>query len=160
MHYDLSTFKFWCYKVLPLVYDDSLSYYEVLCKVVDYINKLIEQDKSFGDELTKLREDLATVQNWIDNYDTSKLKNDISIVQEWIDNYDTTYVKNLVEKFIANMIYVDISNSGYIIYHIPESWNDVKFYTTGLDITVPTENEYGHLVLSLFDNLQGTREEN
>ena len=140
MHYDLSTFKFWCYKVLPLVYDDSLSYYEVLCKVVNYINKLIEQDKIFGDELTKLREDLATVQ-------------------EWIDNYDTTYVKNLVEKFISNMIYVDISDSGYIIYHVPESWNDIKFYTTGLDITVPTENEYGHLVLSLYDNLQGTQEE-
>lgn len=141
MHYDLSTFKFWCYKVLPLVYDDSLSYYEVLCKVVNYINKLIEQDKIFGDELTKLREDLATVQ-------------------EWIDNYDTTYVKNLVEKFISNMIYVDISDSGYIIYHVPESWNDIKFYTTGLDITVPTESEYGHLVLSLYDNLQGTQEEN
>ena len=74
MHYDLSTFKFWCYKVLPLVYDDSLSYYEVLCKVVDYINKLIEQDKIFGDELTKLKEDLTTVQNWIDNYDTSYAK--------------------------------------------------------------------------------------
>lgn len=141
MHYDLSTFKFWCYKVLPLVYDDSLSYYEVLCKVVNYINKLIEQDKIFGDELTKLREDLATVQ-------------------EWIDNYDTTYVKNLVEKFISNMIYVDISDSGYIIYHVPESWNDIKFYTTGLDITVPTTNDYGHLVLSLFDNMQGTQEDN
>ena len=141
MHYDLSTFKFWCYKVLPLVYDDSLSYYEVLCKVVDYINKLIEQDKIFGDELTKLKEDLTTVQNWIDNYDTS-------------------YAKEILEKFIANMIYVDISDSGYIIYHIPESWNDIKFYTTGLDITVPTENEYGHLVLSLFDSLQGTQEEN
>ena len=141
MHYDLSTFKFWCYKVLPLVYDDSLSYYEVLCKVVDYINKLIEQDKIFGSELVKLKEDLTTVQNWIDNYDTS-------------------YAKEVLEKFIANMIYVDISDSGYIIYHIPESWNDIKFYTTGLDITVPTENEYGHLVLSLFDNVQGTQEDN
>lgn len=141
MNYDLSTFKFWCYKVLPLVYDDSLSYYEVLCKVVDYINKLIEQDKIFGDELTNLKKDLANVQNWIDNYDTS-------------------YAKEVLEKFIANMIYVDISDSGYIIYHIPESWNDIKFYTTGLDITVPTENEYGHLVLSLYDNLQGTQEEN
>lgn len=141
MNYDLTTFKFWCYKVLPLVYDDSLSYYEVLCKVVNYINKLIEQDKNFGDELTKLKEDLTTVQNWIDNYDTS-------------------YAKEVLEKFIANMIYVDISDSGYIIYHIPESWNDIKFYTTGLDITAPTENEYGHLVLSLYDNLQGTQEEN
>ena len=141
MHYDLSTFKFWCYKVLPLVYDDSLSYYEVLCKVVNYINKLIEQDKIFGDELTKLREDLATVQ-------------------EWINTDNTAYIKNIVEKYIAGMIYVDISDSGYIIYHVPESWNNIKFYTTGLDITVPTTNDYGHLVLSLFDNVQGTQEEN
>ena len=141
MHYDLSTFKFWCYKVLPLVYDDSLSYYEVLCKVVNYINKLIDQDKIFGDELTKLKEDLATVQ-------------------EWIKTDNTAYIKNIVEKYIAGMIYVDISDSGYIIYHVPESWKDIKFYTTGLDITVPTTNDYGHLVLSLFDNVQGTQEDN
>lgn len=33
---------FWCQKVLPLVYDDSLSYYELLCKVVGYLNKHTE----------------------------------------------------------------------------------------------------------------------
>lgn len=33
-------FRFWCQKVLPLVYDDSLSYYEVLCKVVKWLNSL------------------------------------------------------------------------------------------------------------------------
>ena len=32
--------RFWCQKVIPLVYDDSLSYYEVLCKVVHYVNNL------------------------------------------------------------------------------------------------------------------------
>lgn len=30
-----------CNKILPLVYDDSLSYYEVLCKVVAKLNELI-----------------------------------------------------------------------------------------------------------------------
>lgn len=38
----LRPFRFWCQKVLPLVYDESLSYYEVLCKVVDYLNKTME----------------------------------------------------------------------------------------------------------------------
>lgn len=33
--------KVWCYKVLPLVYDDSLSYYEVVCKVAEKINEII-----------------------------------------------------------------------------------------------------------------------
>ena len=34
-------FRFWCQKVLPLVYDDSLSYYELLNKVVKYLNDVI-----------------------------------------------------------------------------------------------------------------------
>lgn len=32
----------YCQKVLPLVYDDSLSYYEVLCKLTNKINELAE----------------------------------------------------------------------------------------------------------------------
>lgn len=34
--------NFWVQKVIPLVYDDSLSYYEVLSKVADKLNELIE----------------------------------------------------------------------------------------------------------------------
>ena len=34
--------KYWCHKILPLVYEDSLSYYEVLCKVTAKLNEIIE----------------------------------------------------------------------------------------------------------------------
>lgn len=34
--------RFWSNKVLPLVYDDSLSYYEVLSKVVAKLNEVIK----------------------------------------------------------------------------------------------------------------------
>ena len=63
----LEHFKFWCQKVLPLVYDDSLSYYEILCKVVTYINELISQDKIFADEIDALKKDLSVVQKWIND---------------------------------------------------------------------------------------------
>ena len=43
-------FKFWCQKVLPLVYDDSLSYYEVLCKVRDYLNHIIDDNKMITED--------------------------------------------------------------------------------------------------------------
>ena len=33
--------KVWVQSILPVVYDDSLSYYEVLCKVVAKINEVI-----------------------------------------------------------------------------------------------------------------------
>ena len=39
---NLSNFKYWCQKVLPAVYDDSLSYYELLAKVVQYLNDTID----------------------------------------------------------------------------------------------------------------------
>lgn len=44
---EIKNLEFWCQKVLPLVYDDSLSYYELVDKVVSKLNELIDftQDK-------------------------------------------------------------------------------------------------------------------
>ncbi|MBO7731206.1 MAG: hypothetical protein J6S67_01585 [Methanobrevibacter sp.] len=59
----LNTIKFYCQKVLPLVYDDSLSYYEVLCKVVKYLNDTIEYvnnldvEEYVTNELNEMAED-------------------------------------------------------------------------------------------------------
>lgn len=33
--------RYFCQKVLPLSYDDSLSYYEVLCKLTTKMNEII-----------------------------------------------------------------------------------------------------------------------
>ena len=35
--------KYWCFKVLPLVYDESLSYYEQLCKMRLKLNEMITE---------------------------------------------------------------------------------------------------------------------
>ena len=129
MYKRLETFKFWCMKILPLVYDDSLSYYEVLCKVVDYINQLIENDKIIYSELESLKNDLKEVQNWIDNFDTS-------------------YAEQIIKNYIATMIFVEITDAGYIVYNIPREWDRITFNTTELDIHLDLQTEYGHLVLS------------
>lgn len=129
---ELTTFRFWCQKVLPLVYDDSLSYYELLCKVVDYINNLIENQKIFASDLDTLKAEIATIQKWIDDF-----------------NYD--FIEEIVEKFLATMIFVTITDAGYIVYTIPKSWETITFNTTGLDIenNIGVGNyDFGHLVLS------------
>lgn len=38
----ISDLRFWCQKVLPFVYDDSLSYYEAICKMGEKINEIIQ----------------------------------------------------------------------------------------------------------------------
>lgn len=60
----IDNLRYWCHKILPLVYDDSLSYYEVLCKTSAKLNEVITStngllaawdtykndiDKAFGD---------------------------------------------------------------------------------------------------------------
>ena len=40
-------FGFYINKVLPLVYDESLSYYEVLCKLAEYMNEMFKSQEGF-----------------------------------------------------------------------------------------------------------------
>lgn len=123
----LKPFRYWCQKVLPLVYDDSLSYYEVLCRVVDYLNKVIEDDNTFVEELKELEEALAEVQRII-------------------DEFDTDFAEQIIAKYLATMIFVEIPD-GHFVYYIPESWDDIQFETTGYDTTI-AGYDYGHLVLN------------
>lgn len=132
--------RFWCNKVLPLVYDDSLSYYELLCKVVKKLNELIDE---YSNQETVIVD----------------IKESINKLQEQINAFDTTYIEKLISDKLASMIYVDISDAGYIIYHIPENWKDIAFNTTGLDISNEelgdaghvANYDYGRLVLSMYE---------
>lgn len=73
--------KYWCNKILPLVFDDSLSYYEVLCKTSAKLNEVIEStnmlldawntykndiDKAFGEYTAGLDKKFADLTDKID----------------------------------------------------------------------------------------------
>lgn len=62
------SFRFWCQKVLPLVYDDSLSYYELLCKVVAYLNDVIENVDGLKIDIDKLLAAYGELENYVNNY--------------------------------------------------------------------------------------------
>ena len=68
----LEPFKFWCQKVLPNVYDDSLSYYEYLCKLNEYLNEVIAQINTLTDNMEDYEADLTATwletKEYIDNY--------------------------------------------------------------------------------------------
>lgn len=80
---------YYCQKVLPLVYDDSLSYYELLCKVINAVNELIKEN--------------AEIIKWLNNtqeYIKTELKQDVNeILTEWLN--DGTITKILGENYIS-----------------------------------------------------------
>lgn len=124
----MKEFRFWCQKVLPLVYDDSLSYYEVLCKVVNYINELIKSDNQIIQNVSELQEELETVQSWIDNF-----------------KYDE--IDKLLAEYIPTSVMFGISDSGFFTVYIPGPWSNITFRTTGYDYITPMQPDFGHLVL-------------
>ena len=79
--------RFWCYKILPLVYDDSLSYYEVLCKVMKYLNEVISDlhiTEENVDELAKSFKELEDyVNNWFDGGEGYEYISEV--VADWIE---------------------------------------------------------------------------
>lgn len=59
---------YYCNKILPLVYDESLSYYENICKLADILNKTINELQNISAELDSLNENiLEIVTNIVNN---------------------------------------------------------------------------------------------
>lgn len=54
---------------------------------------------------------------------------------------------DLVGKLVIS-VYFGLTEAGYFVAYIPESWQDIIFNTTGLDISLSLMPDYGHLVLS------------
>lgn len=64
----LTNFKFWCQKVLPLVYDDSLSYYEVLGKMVVQLNDVIDNVNDDTENVLTLKDAFLELQTYVNNF--------------------------------------------------------------------------------------------
>ena len=85
---EISNFRFWCQKVLPAVYDDSLSYYELLCKVVAKLNEVINSQNSTNDHAAELAQQFEQLKNDLQGTVESE-------AEKIVDNYVKT--NNLVK---------------------------------------------------------------
>ena len=64
----LSPFIFWCQKVMPAVLDDSLSYYECLCKIVAKLNDTIKAVNNIVANQSELVNQFNQLKTYVDNY--------------------------------------------------------------------------------------------
>lgn len=68
-------------------------------------------------------------------------------VQKVFYDWCRTNLVDLVGEVIHN-VFFGLTDEGYFVAYIPESWDDIIFNTTGYDIDVELMPDYGHLVLS------------
>lgn len=151
--YDL---RFWIQKTIPLVYDESLSYLQMLRKLCQTISELALSLEGFQDKIDELairqdqvEEAFAGLQETVDReiqnmYDIlEKIKNG-----EYLDLYLESikaYIDKNLQIFVANLVkYVSfgISDDGYFVADIPDTWEFLEFETVPWDQPLA-----GHLVL-------------
>ena len=84
------SFRFWAQKVLPTVYDDSLSYYEILTKVANYLNNLIKNVDSLNGDIGSIDTSFSDLQNFVNNS-----KNELIEAYELLQGYVNTYFDDL-----------------------------------------------------------------
>ena len=105
--------------------------------IIKQINDLTEKYPGMINDISKLANELtkrvATLEKDYSNLSTGGLEKNLRAV---------------LNAFMPAMIYPEISDSGYIIYNIPGTWDAITFNTTGLDIDLDMQPEYGHLVVS------------
>lgn len=91
----------WAHKILPLVYDDSLSYYEVLCKLTHYVNALITRTDELSDLYTELKD-------YVDHY---------------FDNLNVqTEINNKLDQMVSDGTMAQIIAQFFQMYVTPEEY--------------------------------------
>lgn len=133
-------FAFWLQKTQPLVYDDALSYYEVLCRISAMLNQLIKQvndltdaQKKFIEDATKLLNQIISEWNsmvdtwngWEETFNSWKTQWNqwVQTWSEWsqkIDNWDEQF-NNYV-----NQINQLIKKTEEFLTRIENEWNNYQ----------------------------------
>ena len=84
--------------------------------------------------------------------DLQQLLNDIAagVFPEEIADAIKNFIVNNFYDIVGDMmqmVFFGLTDSGYFVAYIPESWDDIQFFTTGYDYTTDLMPEFGHLVL-------------
>lgn len=141
----LKSFRFWCEKILPAVYDESISYYEVLAKMVVYLNTMVDNQDYFNEELEAYGLDIKQLQSDTETLQSEfeKVKNGeyvslyLDALSSWIDNN----LQELVGRVVKYVMF-GLTDTGYFCAYIPKTWDFIQF-----DTIMNGGELNGHLVL-------------
>lgn len=111
---------------------------------------LIRNVKTAADAVLALEAWKASAEGSIN--DLQKLLDDIAEgnfpkeISDAIKNWITANFYDIVGD-MAKAVWFGLTDTGYFVAYIPESWNEIVFKTTGYDYSTELQPDYGHLVL-------------
>lgn len=115
---------------------------------LDYVLKSL---KAMVDDVEELKEWRETheeeYEQLKDLYDKVMSGNFPPSIVNAFERWMRENANDLVGEMVKN-VFFGLTDSGYFVAYIPESWDDIIFNTSDYDIIIPDWIGYGHLVLS------------
>lgn len=115
MLFHIDPLRLWVHKVLPVVYDDSLSYYEVLAKVTKKLNEVIDLTEEQNQYIEEFSTNLTNaINNWEDGMEREWSSYKSGLNDEWgaFQRNTEQYIenwKNMAENDIEDAIAAGIN---------------------------------------------------
>lgn len=102
----LTPFKFFCLTNFPFIEEDfdALTYYELLCKVVGYLNKVIDTTNAIGTQTEELTNAFNELKSYVDNYFTN-----LDVQTEINNKLDEMAQDGTLAKIINEEIFNDLN---------------------------------------------------
>ena len=108
-------------KVLPAVYDDSLSYYELLAKIQEKVNEEITSLNNLNAWQQAQDEVIGLLEQKVDDFIDGGYKDEFDqFVQGWLDENWDGYISKW-----AHMLFFGLTDDGYFCAYIPHDWSFV-----------------------------------
>lgn len=135
---------YFCHKILPAVYDDSMSYYEVLCKVTQKLNEIIAKGDDSDVAIQQIYGEINSIWDYLKS---DKFNGDVeAFVKTWLE----TNIAQVLAPFVKQ-VFFGLTDDGYFCTYVPKSWSEVSFDTGAVYGT----EEYGRLILRFAADGQG-----
>lgn len=141
-------FRFWCQRVLPAVYDSSLSYYELLCKVADYLNVTMKNVNALNGNSQKMQQEIEELNKLFKEFTDSGFDSYFAArMEKWIRENG----ERIIKEMLGIGVFFGLTSDGYFCAYAPATWADIQFDTGAI---YGTEG-YGRLILRYLVDGQG-----
>lgn len=138
----------WCAGLIPSVYDESLSYYEQIAKVLSVLEEVIKHLGETDANAEELKRLYYSLKEQFDEFVDGGFEEYYeALLRAWIDENAPSIVKDM----LLTGVFFGLTSDGYFCAYKPSTWEDVQFDTGAIYGT----EEYGRLILRCEVNGQG-----
>ena len=111
--------------------------------ILENVKRIAEENKVISADIERLDAEYKTFEDFYDALMSGDFPDGFKIaLSEWLQ-------ENALDLFgqLVKFVFFGLTQDGYFVAYIPDSWSDIHFGTSGYD-DFPAGVDYGHLTLS------------